>query len=490
MSAIRSAEATRHSDSSATGIRALGLILLAGLVVRLGLWLWFAPLPPQIADEQDYTRLAVNLLEHGEFAFSPGSPTSLRPPLYAVFVAGVYAVAGIDNYQAVRLVQALLSLVNVWLVYRLGREAFSHRVGLWAAGLCAFYPGLLGSNNLILTEVLFTLLLTAACYLVVLYYTRKKVSYLALAGVLLGLTALTRSVVWLSPPFLAVYVVITGNRSLAHRVLGAALLVMAFSATIAPWTIRNTQLQKTFVTIDTMGGRNFLMGNYEHTPLYRSWDAISIQGEKSWEQEVFPNYPPEMRRTQGQVDKLALRQGLKFVGEHPGLTAMRDLIKFFDFWGLERELIAGATRGYFGPVPGPVVLTAGALMVLSYAGGLFLGIFGGLFSPPGDRRVHWYFLLVIAFICGLHTVVFGHSRYHLPLMPLVLLYAAAAWTNRSTLWERWRSARFVLALVLCLVFVIGWAWNAIAGDWALVQGVLGKPMQTATEGALLVVNCR
>jgi 4-amino-4-deoxy-L-arabinose transferase-like glycosyltransferase len=371
-------------------------------------------------------------------------------------------------------VQALLSLINVWLIYRIGREAYSPRVGLWAAGLLAFYPTLLGMNNLILTEVLFTLLFTAACYGVVLYFHRENGGYLVLAGVLLGLAALTRSVVWLSPPFLALYVILIGPRSLAHRSLGATVLVLAFTAIITPWTIRNSRLQKSFVTIDCMSGRNFLMGNYQYTPLYRSWDAISLGGEKAWYQEVIENYPPEMRTTQGHIDKLALKQGLKFVRENPGLTALRDVIKFFDFWGLERELIAGAFRGYFGPIPRPIVVVSSTMILLSFPAALFLGIFGALFSPPSNWRVHVFFLFVMAFVCALHTVVFGHSRYHLPLMPLVLLYAAAACTHRGIILERRWSGQFAIGLSLCLVFLIGWCWNAVAGDLERVRDMLGK----------------
>src|SRR5581483_6835830 len=131
----------------------------------------------------------------------------------------------------------------------------------------------------------------------------------------------------------------------------------------------------------TMGGRNFMMGNYRYTPLYRAWDAISIEGEQSWDHEVRAAYPPEQYATQGQVDKLALRQGLKFVRENPGLTLRRDLIKFFDFWGLERELIAGAGRGYWGHLGTPAIALLAAVVFGSYAAVMFLGIFGALLAP-------------------------------------------------------------------------------------------------------------
>jgi len=38
-------------------------------------------------------------------------------------------------------------------------------------------------------------------------------------------------------------------------------------------------------------------------------------------------------------------------------------------------------------------------------------------------------------IVGVHTVVFGHSRYHVPLMPLLAVYAAAFMTShRGVAW--------------------------------------------------------
>ena len=378
----------------------LALILVVGAGLRLGLWTWFAGQPLCIEDEQDYNRLACNLVQHGEFAFAPGVPTSLRPPLYPAVVAGVYRLFGLENYQAVRLLQALLSLVNVVLLYRLGSAALSRQAGLWLAGLYAFYPSLLGYNNLVLTEVLFTFLLCAFCDLLIRALQRDSLSCLALAAVLLAMAALTRSVVWLFPPVLAGFLLFAFRGSWQRRILASATFVVVFAMILAPWAYRNTRLQKTFIAIDVMGGRNVMMGNYQHTPLYRSWATIELQGEKSWIHEVVQTYPSEQPRTQGQIDKLAMRQAVKFVLANPGLTLQRDVVKFFDFWGLERELIAGGERGFFGSVSGPVLMGLALLLCGSYVLALFAGVFGMVLTPPADRRVHLFLLLVIAFICA------------------------------------------------------------------------------------------
>src|SRR5262249_31769482 len=148
-------------------------------------------------DEQQYNALALTLYRTGEFGFEEGTRTSIRPPLYPAFLAGCYHLFGPENWQAVRLVQAALSLINVILLYRLGVAAASRRLGLWLAALYCFYPTLLGYNNLVLTEVLFTLLLSACCLAVAAYYRRGSAWLVVLAGACLGLAALTRSVVWL-----------------------------------------------------------------------------------------------------------------------------------------------------------------------------------------------------------------------------------------------------------------------------------------------------
>jgi hypothetical protein len=506
------AEPRKSASRLAPRVPALAWILLAGAVVRLAVWAWFRDVPISIGDEKEYHALAVNLALRGEFAFVPGVPTSIRPPLYPALVAAIYRVCGVGNVPAVRLAQAGLSLVTVLLAYRLGVEVYGRRVGLWAAALVGFYPSLLGYNLLLLTEVLFTALLLAACLALARALRIGSLAWLGLGGVLLGLGALTRSVLWPFPVALGALLLAAwdgskktrdtrhetpdtvripedheppGRQGHPHRtkeirltsrvwclvsrvfferLLAVAVLLAAFIATIAPWSVRNTRLQESFQTIDVMGGRNFMMGNYEYTPLYRAWDAISISGDRSWIGVLLRQYPSDRRRTQGQIDKLALRAGIDYARRHPGLTLRRDVIKFFDFWGLERELIAGAARGVFGPIPAPALVPLTLLVFGSYAAALWLGIFGMVLVPPAEARVHALLLLVIGFVCAVHTATFGHSRYHLPVMPLVLTYSAAALVHAPWIRAQRRRPASCLAVGLCVVFLVAWVWGLAGPD--------------------------
>src|SRR5262245_57287493 len=207
----------------ATAVSPLIYILLAGVAVRAVLWYEFRLEPLNVFDEREYHALAVNLLRYGEYTFRPGEePTSLRPPLYPALVAGVYGLAGEGNFGAVRLLQAAISLVTVVAAFWLGRAVAPRRVAYWQAGLLCFYPSLLAYNNLLLSEVLFTCLLTLACLLTVLALQRSSIGLSAAAGLVLGMAALTRSVVWLAPPFVAGYLLFVSRDSWNRRFAAAA----------------------------------------------------------------------------------------------------------------------------------------------------------------------------------------------------------------------------------------------------------------------------
>jgi len=457
------------SDLRSSGLRAQGsgfwsrgllFILLAGAALRILLLMWLHDEPLYIYDERDYNQLAVSLATDGRLLDQYGQPASLRPPLYPALVAAVYRVCGLENYQAVRAIQAVAGLGLVLVVYALARGMYGNQAAVWAAGLCCFYPGLVGFGNLLLTETLFALLMCGACLALQRSFASQSFSLLTLAGLLFGLAALTRSVLWLFPPLLLGYLLLaTHGWAWRQRLVTVLLPTLSLCLTLVPWAIRNTRVEKTLVVVDTMGGRNFMMGNYEYTPLFRAWDAIKIGGEQAWYHVLAGEHSDFAATTQGQRDKLALRYGLRFVAEHPGLTAQRDLVKFVNFWQLEREVPAGLAQGFWGDLPRPAVAALSVVIVGSYAAAIIAGIFGFLMVPTVDARTRWLMLLLVALICGIHTLVFGHSRYHLSLMPLVLVFSASAIVEARAILKQWRQWRFWLAALLSAGMAASWVWQ-------------------------------
>ena len=146
--------------------RLLMVALAIGLLVRLAVLANTGSLEPKIVDEQQYSQIAENIVAGHGFAWGPGQPTSIRPPLYPALLAGVWAVSP-GNLQAVRVLQILLGLATAALVYLLGARIYGPAVGAWAAAVCWLYPSFIFFNFLILTETLFTFLLVAFVLLTV-----------------------------------------------------------------------------------------------------------------------------------------------------------------------------------------------------------------------------------------------------------------------------------------------------------------------------------
>ncbi len=220
-----------------------------------------------------------------------------------------------------------------------------------------------------------------------------------------------------------------------------------------------------------MGGLNLRMGNYEYTPHDRIWDAVSMSGDKSWIVGI-PLAPPGGGPwTEGKKDKWARGEAVAFMLAHPVLTAWRACIKFGDFWALDRDFVAGVMHGLYDP-PRWALLVVGTALLAAYPLLLALSLAGVWLFPPDDRRLHALLLLVIVAICGLHSIVFGHPRYRLPLTPLLAVYAGAAITRlaRHTAIDRRRLWPLAASL---LVAVSLWVVQFIARDAGFLGRLLG-----------------
>ncbi len=456
---------------TATLPRSLMWILVLGALVRILVWGVFAGDEIYVGDAKDYDRLAVGLVETGKYLTAAGEPSSLRPPLYPWLVAAGYRLFGLQNHDAIRLIQAVLSLVNVVIVFRLGLLLFSRQVAVVAAALFCFYPSMLGFNNLILSETLFTLLASLAILLTGEAIHRQSLPLLAAAGIVIGLGALTRSILWLYLPFLSLFLLFVWQGNWRAKATAGLVVATTFAVTIAPWAYRNTKIQKTFTLIDVMGGRNVMMGNYEHTPLDRSWATIDIvTGDKSWIVVLVRENPAKNRRTQGQIDKLAMRHGIKFMLTHPGLTGKRTLVRFFNFWQLDRTFVAGLREGHWQQLSKPTLIIVSLILVGYYAMLMYAGIFGIIFAEPNDRVIHWLFLFSIAFPCLVHSAIFAHSRYHLPVMPLVVIYSAIGIVSYRQILDSSRRWQCLIGLLACAVLTVGWIREIVVVDLARMAG--------------------
>ncbi|HMJ85101.1 MAG TPA: hypothetical protein VK504_18090, partial [Vicinamibacterales bacterium] len=95
-----------------------------------------------------------------------------------------------------------------------------------------------------------------------------------------------------------------------------------------------------------------------------------------------------------------------------------------------------------------------------------------LLTAPEDWRMHVVLLLPVAVIMGAHTIVFGHSRYHLPLMPIFAIYAAAVLSARVPAYRFSHRPVLVGAAVTVTVLFSVWIRQIVIQDFARITALL------------------
>jgi hypothetical protein len=72
-----------------------------------------------------------------------------------------------------------------------------------------------------------------------------------------------------------------------------------------------------------------------------------------------------------------------------------------------------------------------------------------------------FLLLLMAYFTAMHAIVFGHSRYHLPLIPIVSIFAGWSLTHIRYILEKRHAPGFWVASGIA-VFLIGvWLWEIV-----------------------------
>ena len=402
----------------------LGVIVLATVLGRVLFILLFSH--TLSLQTSGYDTYAVNVMERHAYTRFAGHGDSDLPPLYPFFLVGVYRTLGRDPV-AVALVQIGFDVLTVLLLHWIGRRVVGEAVGLLAAAFYGLYPYLLYQNLTLNDTGLFILLLVAGIWAAYRANDTRDWRWAAALGVLFGLGALTKTLVVLVLPLLA----LGWWRTLGFRqavrlgvISGTALLFVT-----APWAIRNTRLQGEFVWISTNAGSNLHQGNNACVADYlaRGWDAQWVN--------CIRKVPPGL--SEPGADRWHREQALTYLRDHPG-----DWPRLFwtKLWVLWSPLI----MPYDLP-PDPVLVDDAVLQFNSRA-------------FQAARVIHvLYFAPLLAL--GAAGLVIGW-REKLRIGPLVAVLVAVTVTylvfHPST---RYRSPADPFVFVLAAVAVVrGWAW--------------------------------
>ncbi|MCI0889494.1 MAG: glycosyltransferase family 39 protein [Chloroflexi bacterium] len=415
---------------STTELRWLVAILALAFVLRL-VWVLYAMREPQgvhdpifywgygqaIAAGIGYQLPAVGSIGAG--------PTAYYPIGYSAALGAVFALVTHtpipDNLELTAgFFQIVLGVATVAFVYELGRRLFNSAVGLLAAAWLAVFPNLIFHTAAFLTETLFMFIVMAALLVLLAHDWRERppsLARLALFGVLLGASALVRPIALLFLPLVPI-VWLVARFGWQRALLDASAVLIVAAAVIAPWSIRNFIRMDSPVIISTNLGDNLCIGHHERAPGHFALPLTCFPPDANAD---IDRAEFEVRRNNDNIEK-AVRYALG----HPVAELKLLSRKAYHLWEHDHDGLRAVESYGDDPFMNDTLRTALErtsdvffFVTISIGG---LGLAGLLLRPFDPRRL--YFLLALLALAGIPLVFFGDARFHVPVMPLLVVPAA------------------------------------------------------------------
>ena len=423
-----------------------------------------------IGDARSYDRWAKQIAA-GEWL---GTTTFYQAPLYPYALAALYRVAGVDPMR-VRWAQAVVGALACVLLALAGRAWFSEREGFAAGALLAVYPPAIYFDGLVQKAALDNLFMCALLAALGAYVGTERRRWLAAAGVVLGLFALTRENALVFLVVLAAWLAWRSRRAWRQGLAAVGLVAAGAAVVLVPVGLRNRVVGGEFLITTSQAGSNFFIGNGprangRYVPIRPGREMPEFERTDATEVAVADVGRP---LSPGEVSSYWWSRSFAWIREHPAAWAALLAKKAMLVWNrvelpdtesLEVYRDASVVLRVLGAVLGFGVLTAlaGAGMALAWA---------------DPRRPVLLYLMLAAFAAAV-AAFYVFARYRFPLVPILALFAAYAIVRAR---DR-RALRPALAGLAIAAVVTGWPIVSVAGTRALSYANLG--IGFADEGHL------
>jgi 4-amino-4-deoxy-L-arabinose transferase-like glycosyltransferase len=215
--------------------RSLLAIFALALAIRLA---WVATLAPTLVwpDEEEFVTVARHLAAGDGYV----SGSYRATPILPVYLASVFRVAG-ESYAAARVGQVVMGAVTCIVIAATAARLFGADVGIVSGLLLALYLPHVYLSGVFYAECLFTLLLALTVYAAVRSTEDPHPGRWTLAtGVSFALATLTRPILLVYLPFLALALAYAARLPLARRLGMGAVFLVVTALVILPWTFATT----------------------------------------------------------------------------------------------------------------------------------------------------------------------------------------------------------------------------------------------------------
>ena len=230
-------------------------ILTVALLLRVSLY--FLSNNNTNADSKGYLQFAQNFftmlssstLEHIELSL-------LRTPGYPFFLKIINIGPNLNH---IFWIQIALSILTIFLVYRLSIEIFENtNAALVSAFLITIDLGSIAYPSLILTETLFTFILTISVYLLLLHCKKDSNTYLVLSALAFSILTYLKPISLYLPLFLAIVFTVIATKHKRNQFHKSIIFLLIYSSIISVWMYRNYSLTNKPFLFTSMQSNNLL----------------------------------------------------------------------------------------------------------------------------------------------------------------------------------------------------------------------------------------
>jgi 4-amino-4-deoxy-L-arabinose transferase-like glycosyltransferase len=425
-------EEARADRSSAIWLTVLLCVLVFGMaIVPRAAWIAYNDRPPQgLNDPTLYNLLADIMADGGGYSRPTGEPFAYYPVGFPATVAGLKKaqdIVGADrDIFSIKMMNGVFGAITTVLVFLLASRLTNRRVGFAAGALHAIFPSQVFYTGTILSEPLFTMLLTAALLILAWNpWDRDGMPYpqLAAVGLVLGYATMTRGIT-LVFPLLLLLMWLPYLHSKQRALLQTGVLFAGIALFVVPWSIRNSLQFDTIVGPSTNLGDDACIGNFDGSD-----GRFTLIGKCFTGTEGLPPEQVEIERNREGL-RIAIEDRLADPLGTPRLVAQKA------YWLLYKDddgIWAAESYGndWFISQPRRDILIFAANSIY-YATMALVVLGAAAFAFSKDIR-RLFLLLSMLYVLAVPLAFFGDPRFHYPAVPMAIIIAAA---TAVWLWER------------------------------------------------------
>ncbi|NJN99763.1 MAG: glycosyltransferase family 39 protein [Anaerolineales bacterium] len=324
----------------------------------------------------------------------------------------------------------------IWILffaYYIAKTLFgSELCGRVTLLILAFYPDHIAYTSLLASEILFLFLFLLG--VVLLIAPGPKIGLAVIAGIVFGLACLVKPQALLVPAilFAVLWASRARHKTLVEYGLGFIIVYLTLGLTILPWLIRNYQVFNHVVFISTNGGYNLLVGNHPAaTGAYNFSEALVFRLSDA--------------QNEFQRDRKAFQLAVDYMVAHPLETIQRWPKKLWHLYGRDTKGLDWNMKGLQGDSNQqvralldwlePIVQIYYTLIMAGFLLSVFL-LFKKAKTHPGVQPFPTLGLWLAFYFTLISLLTFGNSRFHLPIIPWMVMYVGAWIALKSTLADK------------------------------------------------------